>query len=494
MADMPERCTFLTGATGYVGGRLAPMLLDAGWRVRCLTRSTRKLASRAWASRLGVEIVQADALDVPALAQAMRGCAVAYYLIHSMEVAGSDYASKDRDLATAFAQAAKLAGVQRIIYLGGLGEMGDKLSAHLSSRREVEDCLASAGVPVTVFRAAMIIGSGSASFEILRYLTERLPVMITPRWVTTQCQPIAIRDVLRYLVECLDTPGTIGVTIDIGGPQVVTYRDMIQLMAQAMGLRKRLILPVPLLTPRLSSLWIYFITPVSYGVARPLAEGLRNRVVCRDDRAVKLMPGPLLSVREAVEFAVGNVRNSQVETVWSDAGVLPGDPDWAGGKVFVDQREVRVNAAPQAVFNAVCKVGGGHGYYAADWLWRIRGRLDRLVGGPGLRRSRRDPIRLAYGDALDFWRVTDIDPPRRLGLRAEMKLPGVAMLEFEVIPDDPAAASTSPHRCTLIQTARFRPRGLAGLLYWYAVLPMHGYVFRGMLSGIRTAAERTSTI
>ena len=490
MANGIRGRVFLTGATGYVGGRLAPRLLDAGWEVRCLARSAKKLATRPWAADPRVEIVEADAADVQRLADAMRGCAAAYYLIHSMEVAGRGYAGRDRALAEVFAQAARRANVQRIIYLGGLGELGDDLSEHLSSRREVETCLAGGGVAVTALRAAMIIGSGSASFEILRYLTERLPVMITPRWVTTECQPIAIRDVLRYLVECLDAPATCGATLDIGGPDVLTYRQLIQTMAKATGLRPRMIVPVPLLTPRLSSLWIHLVTPVSYRMARPLADGLRNRVVCRDDAARKLMPGPLLSVREAVEAAVGRLRHGEVETAWSDAGVVPGDPDWAGGKVFVDRREVRVRASPRAVFDAVCRVGGGHGYYAADWLWHLRGWMDRLAGGPGLRRSRRHPERLGFGDALDFWRVTAVDPPRRLSLRAEMKLPGDALLEFEM---EPAAAGPGEAATLLVQTARFKPRGLAGLAYWYAVLPLHGYVFRGMLNGIRHQAEASES-
>ncbi len=425
-------------------------------------------------------------MDVAQLAKAMGGCEAAYYLIHSMEASGRDYARRDRELAVAFAEAAQHAGVHRIIYLGGLGELGDGLSEHLSSRREVGICLASGTVPVTVLRAAMIIGSGSASFEILRYLTERLPVMITPRWVGTECQPIAIRDVLRYLVQCLESPGSIGTTLDIGGSEVLTYRQLIQIMAQCLGLRRRLIVPVPLLSPRLSSLWIHLVTPVSYRIARPLADGLRNRVVCRDDQAQSLMPGPLMNVRQSIELAIGRTRSHEVETAWSDAGVIPGDPDWAGGKAFIDRREVRVRASPQAVFDAVCKVGGGHGYYAADWLWRLRGWMDRLVGGPGLRRSRRHPARLAFGDALDFWRVTAIDPPRLLSLRAEMKLPGDALLEFEI---QPMSGTGGPDITLLAQTARFRPRGLVGLGYWYAVLPLHGYVFRGMLHGIQHEAE-----
>ncbi|MHC4107974.1 MAG: SDR family oxidoreductase, partial [Planctomycetota bacterium] len=374
------------------------------------------------------------------------------------------------------------AGLSRIIYLGGLGETGDDLSRHLASRREVESALAAGEVPATVLRAAMIIGSGSASFEILRYLVERLPIMVTPRWVRTESQPIAIKNVLNYLVASLETPATAGRTLDIGGPEVMTYRRMMEIMAEARGLPRRLIIPVPVLTPKLSSLWIHLITPIHHRIARPLAEGLRNRVVCRNGDVVRLMPQRLLSVREAIDAALASTEAGSVETAWSDAGVMPGDPEWAGGTMFVDRRAISIPARPSEVFRAVCRVGGGHGYYAADWLWRVRGALDRLVGGPGLRRGRRHPGSVSYGDALDFWRVTDVEPDHRLELRAEMKLPGEALLTFEIEP-------VSPSVCRLIQTARFKPKGLLGLLYWYAVLPLHGIVFQGMLAGIRRAAE-----
>lgn len=467
----------LTGATGYVGGRLAPLLLGAGYEVRCLVRSRRKLDSRPWSGDARVETVELDLTDEAALTEAMRGCEAAYYLVHSMEATGREYAQRDRRLAQTFAQAANRAGVQRIIYLGGLGELGEGLSQHLASRREVEKCLASTPVPVTTLRAAMIIGSGSASFEILRYLVERLPIMVTPRWVNTECQPIAIRNVLQYLVACLSQPATVGQTIDIGGPEVLTYRQLMEITAKELGLARRWVISVPLLTPRLSSLWIHLITPVSSRIARPLAEGLRNRVVCRDDRACRLMPQPLLSVREAIAASLVKIDAADISTAWTDAGVIPGDPDWAGGKVFTNERHVDIKASPDAVFAAVCKVGGGHGYYATDWLWQLRGVADRLVGGPGLRRGRRHPEKLAFGDALDFWRVTGVESPRRLALRAEMKLPGEAILEFRLNPDTQGGTR-------LTQTARFRPRGLAGLVYWYAVLPFHGVVFRGMLRGI----------
>ncbi len=479
-----SRPVLVTGATGYIGGRLAPRLLEAGYRVRCLAREPRKLADRPWAARANVEIFPGDVGDRNALRAAMDGCSAAYYLVHSMVVAGPEYRERDRSLARGFAEAAEAAGLERIIYLGGLGETGDRLSEHLASRREVEAALASGRVPVTVFRAAMIIGSGSASFEILRYLVERLPIMITPRWVSTEAQPIAVRNVLHYLVACLDEPATVGRTLDIGGPDIMTYREILQTMAQALGLRRRWVVPVPVLTPRLSSLWIHLVTPLSHRIARPLAEGLRNQVVCRDNEAHRLMPQKLLTVRESIDAALGRLGTHAIETSWSDAGRLPGDPDWSGGKVFVDRRTRRANAGAEAAFRAICRMGGGRGYYAADWLWRLRGWIDRLAGGPGLRRGRRNPETVGFGEALDFWRVTGIEPNRRLELRAEMKLPGEASLEFAIQPHP-----DEDRRCTIIQTARFKPRGLFGLVYWYAALPLHGIVFQGMLKGICRAAE-----
>lgn len=483
-SSLRSRPVLVTGATGYVGGRLVPRLLEAGFRARVFARSARKLAARPWASDPRVEIVEGDAGDEAAARRALGGSGAAYYLIHSMVAAGEEYRRRDRELAAVFARAAAASGVARIVYLGGLGETGEGLSEHLASRREVEETLAAGPVPVTVFRAAMVIGSGSASFEILRYLVERLPVMVTPRWVQTQCQPIAVQNVLAYLVRCLDVPETAGRTLDIGGPEILTYEEILQIVAEALGLRRRIILRVPVLTPRLSSYWIHLVTPIGARIARPLAEGLRNRVVCRDDTAARLMPQRLLGVREAVAAALGRLGPQEVETSWRDAGPIPGDPGWSGGTVFVDPRLVEVAAPAEAAFRAVSRLGGEHGYHVANLLWRLRGFLDRLAGGPGLRRGRKDPERLGYGDALDFWRVTGIEPGRRLELRAEMKLPGEALLEFEVEPDP-----SDPARCRLRQTARFKPRGLLGILYWYAVLPLHRIVFRGMLEGIRKEAE-----
>ncbi len=481
----------VTGATGYIGGRLVPRLLEAGYRVRCAVRSPRKLESRGWASDPRVEIVRADLDDAAAIADAAEGVFAAYYLVHSMQAAGRDYREVDRRLARNFVDACNAGGVERVFYLGGLGETGDDLSEHLSSRREVEDVLRTGEAQLTVFRAAMIVGSGSASFEILRYLVERLPLMITPKWVTTRCQPIAVRNVLRYLIDALAVPGSAGKTLDIGGPDIVNYKDLMNAMALARGLPRRRVLAVPILTPRLSSLWIHLVTPISHRMARPLAEGLRNEVVCRSTEAMELMPQELLTVKESIEAALARIDEQDVETSWSAAGPIPGDPGWAGGEGFRDTWTCLVAAPPDAAYRAICRVGGGHGYYALDWLWRVRGWMDRLIGGPGLRRGRRDPENVAYGEALDFWRVTGIEAPEHLALRAEMKVPGEALLEFHVEEPDPEEQAKSREQVVrVVQTASFIPRGLFGLLYWYAVLPLHGFVFRGMLRGIRRTAER----
>ena len=476
----------IAGATGYIGGRLAPRLLEAGYALRCLVRSPRKLEDREWTTDPRVEIRRVDLGDTKSLTIELFECDAAFYLVHSMMSADDAYARRDLELAFAFANAARDAKVGRIIYLGGLGETGSGLSEHLSSRREVERALASTGVPVTVLRAAMIIGSGSASFEILRYLVHRLPVMITPRWVSTPCQPIGVDNVLAYLVGLLSVPETVGNVFDIGGRETLCYRDIMRIMAEELRIPRRWIIPVPVLTPRLSSYWIHLVTPLSSRIARPLAEGLRNKVVCRENRITRLIPQKLLDVRESIHAALSQVESELVETNWSMAGPMPGDPNWSGGTVFRDVREAAIDAPAWAAFRAVCRLGGGHGWYV-DWLWKLRGWMDRLVGGPGLRRGRRHPDTLRYGDALDFWRVVGFDRDRCLSLRAEMRLPGEALLDFRI-------QASGECQCTLQQAALFQPRGLFGLIYWYAVLPFHGIVFRGMLAGIRRDAIQIAAL
>jgi len=452
----------------------------AGYAVRCLVRSPAKLEGRPWTADSLVEIRKVELSDEQALTRELEECEAGFYLVHSMMSAGEEYAARDEQLASIFAQAAHAAGLKRIIYLGGLGETGLNLSKHLSSRREVEASLASTGIPVTVLRAAMIIGAGSASFEILRYLIHRLPIMITPKWVSTPCQPIAVQNVIVYLVGVLSEPETVGDVFDIGGSEILCYRDIMSVMAEELGLPRRWILPVPFLSPRLSSYWIQLVTPLSHKIARPLAEGLKNPVICRENRITRLIPQTLLSVREAIHAALGQMAAGEVETNWSMAGPMPGDPDWSGGTVFRDARDLRIEAPAEAVFRAVCRLGGRRGWHAAKWLWITRGWLDLLAGGPGLRRGRRDPEALSYGEALDFWRVVALERGRRLSLRAEMRLPGEALLDFRIEP--------SGKESILHQTALFRPRGLLGLLYWFAVLPFHHFVFRGMLAGIQQDA------
>ncbi|MDG2422418.1 MAG: SDR family oxidoreductase [Phycisphaerales bacterium] len=479
----------VTGATGYVGGRLVPRLLNSGYKVRCLVRNIKKLTGRHWSSHENLSAVQTDLTNTDQLIDSLRGCKSAYYLIHSMITAGRDYDEVDQNIALNFSHAASDAKLERIIYLGGLGEIGGQLSEHLTSRRKVEESLAASGIPLTVLRAAMIIGSGSASFEILRYLVERLPVMVTPRWVKTKCQPISIEDVLYYMQACLENTDTADMKLDIGGSEIITYRELMRIVAEELKLPRRLIVPVPVLTPRLSSYWIHMVTPVSASIARPLAEGLANTVICRNDDSRKLLPHETQSPREAISSALKHEATNEVATSWLDAGPVPGDPDWSGGRVFVDQRTIRVAANTENLYEAIKIIGGGHGYYAADWLWRLRGVMDQMMGGPGLRRGRRDRRKIACGDALDFWRVMDADPGKRLHLYAEMKLPGKATLEFD-LRQDPQDQSMS----ILTQVARFRPKGLTGILYWYAVKPLHGIVFSGMLNGIKKEAEKTTQL
>ncbi|MFI9307453.1 SDR family oxidoreductase [Streptomyces triculaminicus] len=481
----------VTGASGYIGGRLVPELLDAGHRVRCLARSPEKLRDHPWADR--VEVVRGDVTDAQSLGEALRGVDVAYYLVHALGT-GASFEDTDRRAARLFGEQARAAAVGRLVYLGGLTPAGvdeRRLSPHLRSRTEVGRILLGSGVPTAVLRAAVIIGSGSASYEILRYLTERLPLMVTPSWVGTRIQPVAVRDVLRYLVGSAQLPPDVNRAFDIGGPDVLTYRDMMQAYAAVAGLPRRLILPVPVLTPGLSGLWIGLVTPVPGAIARPLAESLRHEVVCREHDIARYVPDPpagLIGVEEALRLAQQRVRDAQVATRWSSAAVpgapsdsLPTDPDWAGGSLYTDCREAAVDAPPERLWRVIEGIGGEHGWYSFPLAWAARGWLDRLAGGVGLRRGRRDAHRLRVGDSLDFWRVEEIEPGRLLRLRAEMRLPGLAWLEMSVDRDPDG-------RTRYRQRALFHPRGLLGHAYWWSVSPFHAVVFGGMAKNITQAA------
>ncbi len=484
---MPQR-VLVTGATGYVGGRLVPELVRAGHQVVCLARTPDRLSEVPW--RDSVDVVQGDVSDPESLAGAFDAVDAAYYLIHSI---GSGEGFEERELAAAeaFVDAAASAGVGRIVYLGGLRPVeGETASPHLSSRAEVGQVFLDSPVPTVALQAGVVIGSGSASFEMLRYLTERLPVMVTPRWVSSRVQPIAVRDVLRYLVGALELPDDTNRTFDVGGTDVVSYREMMERYATVAGLRRRLIVPVPVLSPRLSSHWINLVTPVPKALAAPLIESLRNSVVMTEHDIEDLLPGPLFGFDEAVQLALQRTTDGEVLTRWADASwpgapsdPLPSDPDWAGGDVEIDERSRDVAARPEVLWEVVEGIGGERGWYSFPLAWAVRGLLDRLVGGVGLRRGRRHPDRLTVGEPLDFWRVEALDRPRLLRLRAEMRLPGQAWLEFRVEPDGSGGS-------TLHQRAVFRPRGLAGRAYWLAVWPFHGVVFEGMLRNMSQAAER----
>jgi uncharacterized protein YbjT (DUF2867 family) len=491
----PLHC-LVTGATGYIGGRLVPELLAVGHRVRCLARSPEKLRDHPWAG--DAEVVRGDVTDTESTAAAMQGVDVAYYLVHALGT-GRGFEDTDRLSARIFGEQARAAGVRRIVYVGGLTPAGvpaEELSPHLRSRAEVGRVLLASGVPTAVLRAAVIIGSGSASFEMLRHLTERLPVMVTPSWVRTRIQPIAVRDVLRLLVGCARLPEDVSRVFDIGGPDVLTYRDMMRGYARVAGLPHRLIVPVPVLTPRLSSHWVGLVTPVPASIAKPLAESLRHEVVCREHDIARYVPDPPggpVSFEDAVRLALRNVREARVATRWSNAAVpgaasdpLPTDPDWAGGSLYTDRRERTVDATPEALWRVVEGIGGENGWYSFSLAWSVRGLLDRLAGGVGLRRGRRDASRLRAGDSLDFWRVEEIERGRLLRLRAEMRLPGLAWLELRV--------DTGPDGGTRYsQRALFHPHGLLGHAYWWGVSPFHAVVFGGMARNIARTAERGGT-
>jgi uncharacterized protein YbjT (DUF2867 family) len=470
----------LTGATGYVGGRLLPLLENGEWQVRCLARDPVRLRGRV---KPATEVVAGDLLERTGLDDAMKGVDVAYYLVHSMGATGN-FEDQDRLAAQNFGAAAKAAGVKRIIYLGGLGEDSDSLSPHLRSRHEVGDQLRAAGVPVIEFRASIIIGSGSLSFEMIRALVERLPVMVTPRWVRVRAQPIFINDILEYLLAAARLPvASLTAICEVGGPDVVSYEELMREYARQRGLRRWMI-PVPVLTPRLSSLWLGLVTPLYARVGRKLIDSIRHPTVVRDTTARECFSIEPVGIQAAIRLALRNEDRECAQTRWSDAVSAAGAPrHWGGvrlGNRLVDTRSVKVPVSPDRAFRPIAAIGGDTGWYYANWLWTIRGWMDLLVGGVGMRRGRRLAAELRVGETVDCWRVEAFEPPHRLLLRAEMKLPGRAWLEFKVEPDGDGSL--------IRQTATFDPAGLWGLLYWYGIWPLHELVFRGMLRGVADRA------
>lgn len=487
------------GATGYIGGRLTPRLLNAGYRVRVLARDAARAESFGWGRE--VEIVEGEAQDRDAVAEAMRDIDVVYYLVHSM-TGGKDFEEQDTAAAHAVADAAAAAGVSRIVYLGGLHPDDADLSPHLRSRVRVGEIFLESGVPTLVLQAGVVIGSGSASFEMIRHLTDVLPYMPAPKWVRNRIQPIAIRDVLHYLLGSARVDESVNTAVDVGGPDVLRYGQMMNGYAVEAGLPQRAIAALPVLTPRLASHWVNLVTPVPRAIARPLVESLQNECVMKNHAIDDLIPQPeggLTPYRRAVALALGRVDADGVETSWQDAEVsgapsapLPSDPDWAGRTAFTDERSVHTHATVWDVWRVITGIGGENGWYSSRFLWAVRGVMDRVIGGVGLRRGRRSRSKVRPGDAVDFWRVEAVEEPLvlesgegsrggLLRLRAEMIVPGSAWLELRAIPD---ATGTRYE-----QRAVFFPRGLTGRLYWLAVLPFHGFIFAGMAARITAEAE-----
>ncbi|MDE3157075.1 MAG: SDR family oxidoreductase, partial [Acidobacteriota bacterium] len=470
-----RRRILLTGATGYVGGRLLTRLIGRGERVRCLARDPARLSQRV---PDGVEVVRGDVTDPDSLVKVLQGIDVAYYLIHSMGDA-SGFEEREQAGARRFAEAAAAAGVQRIIYLGGLGDEASDLSTHLRSRHAVGRTLRDSGVPTIEFRASVVIGSGSLSFELIRALTEHLPIMVTPRWVRVLAQPIGIQDLIEYLLDALDVPLGGSIVVEIGGADRVSYLGMMQEYARQRGL-KRLMIPVPLLTPNLSSLWLGLVTPIYARIGRKLIESIRHPTVVTTDTAARLFPVRPVGVSVAIRAALENEDREYVETHWFDAasaaGQLHAPSGGPTGLRRTDSRELAVDASPATCFAVVSALGGRNGWPPYTWLWHLRAAIDLLLGGVGMRRGHPEGRSLRVGDAVDFWRVEACEPDRRLRFAAEMRLPGRAWLEFRIIP----TATGSRIR----QTAQFDPVGLAGLLYWYSLLPVHVVIFHGMLREI----------
>lgn len=483
----------VVGATGYVGGRLVPLLLRQGYRVRALARSGQKVRSRPWGGHERLEVMQGDMHDLESVRTAVHGCKAVYYLVHSMEEGHDDFSDADRRAAYNLVKALKGSGVERVIYLSGLLPDDPHLSAHLRSRGEVAEILSLSDVPVTTLRAAQLIGAGSASFEMIRWLVDRLPVMVTPKWMHVRTQPISITDTLGYLTGVLEHPETMGETYDIGGPDILSYADLFRLYAKAAGLRQRVLIPSPWISLELSAHWISLITPIPAALARPLIEGMRNEVICTENRIRGIIPQELTPIRVAIERALGHLRRQSVKSSWFDAGlpavpewVIRGDAGYAKAAVYNDAYSIRLAADPAEVWQPIVHIGGTTGWYSSDFLWRLRGLMDKFMGGPGIQRGRRSNEELYVGDGLDFWRVLEIRPQKRLLLFTEMRLPGEGLLDLRINPGgQPTDIEVSGTE--LVLSLYFRPRGVPGLLYWYAVSPFHRLVFMEML---RTIARR----
>jgi len=479
-----SKLILVTGATGYVGGRLVPKLLEAGYRVRCLVRDPSRLQGRSWLNK--VEVVKGDGLSTDDLVHALEGVSVAYYLIHGMQ-GGKVNAERDLQVARNFAHAAEEADIENIIYLGELVDPTADLSPYLRSRHETGYLLRYDKVPVTEFRAGMIVGSGSALFEMIRYLTEREPLLICPAWFYSQAQPIAIRDVLSYLVDALKIPDVIGRVIEIGGPTRLTYADMLLSYAKERDF-KRWLIPTPFYAPKLSAYWVHMVTPIHWRVVAPLIEGLRARLIVRDDAARKLFPHiQPIDFQTATHLALGRIQRDNVETSWSDALVtVLGDfkpyQFTVEEGMFIERRQILLDLEPESVFRAYTGIGGERGWLYLNWAWALRGWMDKLIGGVGLRRGRRHPDEVHAGEALDFWRVEIVEKNEKMRLLAEMKVPGKAWLEFESQKQD-------HHKTLLIVTAYFAPHGLSGFLYWYAMWPFHKFIFDGLTRRLASRAR-----
>lgn len=473
----------VTGATGYIGGRLVPRLIEKGYNVRCMVRDVSRVEGR-WK---GVEVVHGDVHEHESIKDAFKNIDVAYYLIHSMAAGEDKFVEMDKKAAKNFSNTANVSGVKRIIYLGGLGSSDDNLSEHLKSRQNTGEMLRSSGISVTEFRAGMIVGSGSLSFEMVRYLTERVPVMICPKWVNTRTQPIAVRDVLRYLIDALETPASENKILEIGSPDVLTYEKLMRIYADVRSL-KRYMINVPFLTPRLSSYWVDFVTPIPNTIARPIIEGLKNESICNDHAARDIFPFEPMHYRESVALALQREKSGKIETIWSGSisstnpqNIVNLDLQQKEGMI-IEKREISINAKSSEVFKVLSRIGGKEGWYA-NIFWQARGLLDRLVGGVGMRRGRRNPELLLVGDPLDFWRVEAVEVNKLIRLRAEMKLPGKAWLQFTI-------REINDNESVLNQTAFFEPKGLFGIIYWYSIYFFHSYIFGGMIRDFKLRSER----